>query len=171
MSRPLPALPSGTLVLIDANIFIYGLFGESRQCADLIGRCRKEEVAGVTTIEVVAEVCHRLMVKEAMDLGLISRPAASALKSKHDAIRGLVKYWELTAQIFQSNLVVLDSNETRHRAAQRIRSEHGLLTNDSLIAAACAQHDIRALATRDADFELIPELTVYGPSDLRRVAI
>lgn len=167
MSRPLPALPSGTLVFIDANIFIYGLLGESRQCADLIERCRNEEVAGVTTIEVVGEVCHRLMVKEAMDLGLISRPAASVLKSKHDAIRRLAKYWKLTARIFQWNLVVLDSNEARHRAAQRIRSEHGLLTNDSLIAAACAERDIRALATRDADFDLISELTVYRPSDLR----
>jgi predicted nucleic acid-binding protein len=131
MAHPLPALPGGALVFVDANIFIYGLLGESGQCADLIERCRKEEVAGVTTTEVVAEVCHRLMVKEAMDLGLIRRPAASALKSKHDAIRGLRKYWELTARIFQWNLVVLGSNEARHRAAQRIRSEHGLrLTNE-----------------------------------------
>jgi predicted nucleic acid-binding protein len=166
MALPLPALPSGTLVFVDANIFIYGLLGESRQCADLLERCRKEEVAGVTTTEVVGEVCHRLMVKEAMDLGLISRPAASALKSKHDVIRGLRKYWELTVRIFQWNLVVLGSNEARHRVAQRIRSEHGLLTNDSLIAAACLEGDIRSLATRDADFDLIAELTVYRPSDL-----
>ena len=167
MALPLPALPSGTLVFVDANIFIYGLLGETRQCADLLERCRKEEVAGVTTTEVVGEVCHRLMVKEAMDLGLISRPAASALKSKHDVIRGLRKYWELTVRIFQWNVVVLGSNEARHRVAQRIRSEHGLLTNDSLIAAACLDGDIRSLATRDADFDVIPELTVYRPSDLR----
>ena len=94
-----------------------------------------------------------------MDLGLISRPAASALKSKHDVIRGLRKYWELTVRIFQWNVVVLGSNEARHRVAQRIRSEHGLLTNDSLIAAACLEGDIRSLATRDADFDVIPELT------------
>lgn len=166
MARPLPALPGGTLVFVDANIFIYGLLGQSRQCAHLIERCQKEEVAGVTTTEVVGEVCHRLMVKEAMDLGLIRRPAASALKSKHDAIRGLRKYWELTARIFRWNLVVLGSNEARHRAAQRIRNDHGLLTNDSLVVAACFEHDIRSLASRDADFRLIPELKVYGPSDL-----
>ncbi len=166
MARPLSALPGGTLVFVDANIFIYGLLGESRQCADLIERCRKEEVAGVTTTEVVGEVCHRLMIKEAMDLGVISRPAASALKSKHDAIRGLRKYWELTSRIFQLNLVVLGSSEARHRVAQRIRSEHGLLTNDSLVAAVCVEHDIRSLATRDADFDVIPQLTVYSPSDL-----
>src|SRR5271163_3789463 len=166
MARPLPAIPGGTLIFVDANIFIYGLLGESRQRADLLARCRREEVAGVTTTEVVGEVCHRLMVKEAMDLGLISRPAASALKSKHDAIRGLRKYWELMALIFEWNLAVLGSNQARHRDAQRIRHSHGLLTNDSLIAAACLERDIRSLATRDADFDLIPELTVYSPSDM-----
>lgn len=166
MARPLPAIPGGILVFVDANIFVYGLLGESRQCADLIERCRREEVAGVTTTEVVGEVCHRLMIKEAMDLGLISRPAASALKSKRDAIRRLRKYWEMTARIFKWNLAVLGSNETRHHAAQQIRAAHGLLTNDSLIAAACFEHDILSLASRDADFDLIPELTVYSPSDL-----
>ena len=166
MARPLPALPRGALVFVDANIFIYGLLGESRQCAHLIERCRKEEVAGVTTTEVVGEVCHRLMVKEAMDLGLIRRPAAAALKSKHDAIRGLRKYWELTARIFRWNLVVLGSNEARHRTAQRIRDAYGLLTNDSLVAAACFEHDIQSLASRDTDFDLITELKVYSPSDL-----
>ena len=59
MALPLPVLPSGTLVFVGANIFIYGLLGESRQCADLLERCQKEEVAGVTTTEVVGEVCHR----------------------------------------------------------------------------------------------------------------
>jgi predicted nucleic acid-binding protein len=166
MARPLPDLPSGSLVFIDANIFIYGMLRESVQCADLIERCRQEEVAGVTTTEVVSEVCHRLMIKEAMDLGLISRPAASALKSKHTGIRGLRKYWELTARIFQLNLVVLSSSEARHRAAQRIRDQHGLLTNDSLIVAACFEREIPSLASRDADFELIPELTLYRPSDM-----
>jgi predicted nucleic acid-binding protein len=166
MARPLPALPRGALVFVDANIFIYGLLGESRQCAHLIERCRKEEVASVSTTEVVGEVCHRLMIKEAMDLGLISRPAASALKSKHDAIRRLRRYWELTARIFRWNLVVLSSSEARHRAAQRIRNAHGLLTNDSLVAAACFEHDIRSLASRDTDFDLVSELKVYSPSDL-----
>jgi len=31
MARPLSALPGGTLVFVDANIFIYGLLVESGQ--------------------------------------------------------------------------------------------------------------------------------------------
>jgi predicted nucleic acid-binding protein len=166
MVYALPALPSGTVVFVDANIFVYGLLGESQQSARFIERCRNEDLAGVTTTEVVGEVCHRLMLKEALDLGLIRRPAAASLKAKRKAIRGLHKYWELTARLFQWNLVVLASNESRHRTAQRIRTKYGLLTNDSLVVAACVEHDIPALASRDADFDSIAELMVYSPSDL-----
>jgi len=145
---------------------VYGLLGQSEQSAHFIERCQNEDLAGVTTTEVVGEVCHRLMLKEAMDLGLVSRPAAASLKGRHTAIRRLHKYWELTARLFQWNLVVLASNESRHRTAQRIRAKYGLLTNDSLIVATCVEHDIRSLASRDADFDSIAELMVYSPSDL-----
>ncbi len=91
-------------------------------------RCRKEEVAGVTSSEVIGEVCHRLMIKEAADAGLISRPAAYALKPKHDAIRRLRRYWDLTERVFRLNLVVLGSDEARHRTAQQVRQRHGLRT-------------------------------------------
>ncbi|SRR5579885_1893220 len=110
MSRPLSALPGGTLVFVDANIFVYGLLRESAECAEFIERCRKEKVAGVTTNEVIGDVCHRLMVKEALDSGLISRPAAAALKGKHDAIRGMRTYGELTARLLRWNLAILPSH-------------------------------------------------------------
>lgn len=167
MAPALPSLRSGSVILVDANIFVYGFLGQSEQCVSMIERCRNEDLLGVTTTEVVSEVCHRLMLREAMDSGLINRPTASALKSKHHAISGLRKYWELTRQIFRLNLLVLGSDEARQHTAQRVRTEHGLLTNDSLIVATCLEYGVRALASRDTDFERIPELTVYRPSDLQ----
>ena len=166
MFSALPALPSGTVVLVDANIFVYGFLGESQQCAAAIERCRNEDVVGVTTIEVINEVCHRLMLREAFDSGLISRPAAAALRSKKDAIRGLRRYWELTSQILHINLIILAADQARQHSAHRVRTEHGLLTNDSLIVAACQDYGIRLLASRDDDFDAISGLTVYKPTDL-----
>jgi predicted nucleic acid-binding protein len=166
MVYALSEVPSGTVVLVDASIFVYSLLGESEQSAQFIQRCRNEDLAGVTTSEVIGEVCHHLMLKEAMDSGLITRPTAPSLKNKHQAIRGLHKYWELTARLFQWNLAVLASNVSRHRTAQRIRTKYRLLTNDSLVVAACVENDIRSLASRDADFDSIAEITVYSPSGL-----
>ena len=54
---PLGNLPADTDIFLDANIFIYALGGQSQQCLDLF-RCVREEVCGVTTIEVINEVTH-----------------------------------------------------------------------------------------------------------------
>ena len=54
-----------------------------------------------------------------MDEGLINRPAAYALKPKYAAIRRLRRYWDLTARVFDLNLVIFSSGEARHRAAQK----------------------------------------------------
>jgi predicted nucleic acid-binding protein len=47
-----------------------------------------------------------------------------------------------------------------------VRTAHGLLTNDSLVAAAAQQEGIQNLATSDRDFEPIVWLTIYRPVDL-----
>ena len=166
MPRALSEVPGGTALLLDANIFIYGFTGESGQCDQLIERCRNEEVFGVTTSEVVGEVCHRLMIREALETGAVSRPAVAALRSRPETIRSLEKYWELTVRIFRSNLLVLASGEERHLKAQQTRSKYGLLTNDSLLVAAALECGIGAVATRNTDFDRVAEITVYRPTDI-----
>ena len=47
-----------------------------------------------------------------------------------------------------------------------VRSSYGLLTNDSLILAAMSDYGIDSLATRDGDFDHVPTLTVYKPTDV-----
>jgi predicted nucleic acid-binding protein len=68
--------------------------------------------------------------------------------------------------LFDLNLVVIELDERRIRRAQAIRSNHGLLTNDSLIVAAAQEYGLDSLASRDDDFDRIPGLTVYKPTDL-----
>ena len=58
----LSALPGNSVVFIDANIFIYALSGQSGQCRQLLQRCLREEVTGITPFETVNEVTQRLMV-------------------------------------------------------------------------------------------------------------
>jgi predicted nucleic acid-binding protein len=168
MSNPLSAILEGSVVFVDANIFVYGFLRESEESADLMERCRSQDLRAATTLEVVGEVCHRLMLKEARDLGIIPRMNASSLKAKQDRIRGLRKYWELTNLIFEWNFAILPSNEVRHHRAHEVRTEYGLLTNDSLVVAACFEHGIGLIATHDADFERIPRLAVFRPTDIRQ---
>ena len=62
----LPNLPRGADVFLDANIFIYAFAAQSTDCRDLLRRCAREEVYGITTLEVINEVTHRLMLSEAV---------------------------------------------------------------------------------------------------------
>jgi predicted nucleic acid-binding protein len=163
---PLRDLSSGTVAVIDANIFIYALRRLSPQCQNLLERCRAQEVFGVTTLEVINEVSHRLMLAEAVEEAIISRPVATLLAGRHDSIARLQRYWTLTAQIFQMNLAVIPLDEPRVRRAQAVRASYGLLTMDSLLVAAAEDNGTTSFVTLDSDFDDISALTVYKPTDL-----
>jgi len=159
-------LPAGIRLFLDANIFVYAFLGHSNQCRELLGRCATEQVLGITTLDVVSEVTHRMMLAEALGSGLIKRDRVRDLRGKWREIAQLTEYWTQTSAIFGLNVLVLMTDEARLHRAQTIRSRHGLLTNDSLIVAAMEEFGIHSLATRDNDFDHISELTVYKPTDI-----
>ena len=88
----LPKLPAGIDIFLDANVFIYAFGGQSKQCLELLFRCAREEVYGVTAIEAINEVTHRLMLAEALATGVIRRARAQDLRGKTEAIRRLGLY-------------------------------------------------------------------------------
>jgi len=159
-------LPNGTDVLLDANVFIYAFGGQSEQCQYLLTRCAHEEVYGITTLEVINEVTHRMMLAEAVATGVVTRESARDLRGRFEAIKGLTQYWAQTARIFSLNILILEPDEPRLHRAQTMRALHGLLTNDSLMLAAMDEYGIACLASRDDDFDHVPGLTVYKPTDL-----
>jgi len=162
----LPNLPRGADVFLDANIFIYAFAAQSTDCRDLLRRCAREEVYGITTLEVVNEVTHRLMLTEAVATGVVTKESAAALKGKWQKVTKLTQYWVQTVRIFGLNVLILASDQPRLHRAHTMRSRHGLLTNDSLILAAMDEYGIGRLATRDGDFDHVPGLTVYKPTEI-----
>jgi|SRR5919106_4213980 predicted nucleic acid-binding protein len=114
-------VPAGTHVFIDANIFIYAFLGHSHQCRDLLGRCATEQVLGITSLDVVNEVTHRMMLAEAIGSGVIKRDSVRDLRGKWREIAKLAEYWAQTSAIFSLNILVLPSDERRLHRAQTIR--------------------------------------------------
>ncbi len=166
MARRFADLPANSRVLIDANIFIYAASGRSQECDALLERCSRQEVQGITTFEVLAESCHRLMIDETATARLLTRPSASELRSRPDVVSRLSDYWTHVSHFLSLNILRLPLDEGRFRDAQPLRQAHGLLTNDSLLLAAAIRYAISHLATNDADFERVPWLTVYKPGDI-----
>jgi len=159
-------LPAGTRLFLDANIFVYAFLGHSNECQELLGRRATEQVLGITTLDVVNEVTHRMMLAEALGKGVIKRDRVRDLRGKWREVAKLTEYWTQTSAIFGLNILVLITDEARLHVAQTIRVRHGLLTNDSLIVAAMEEFGIDSLATRDNDFDHVSELIVYKPSDI-----
>ena len=160
------SVPAGSDVLIDANILIYGLLRSSAQCVTFLERCNSEELYGYTTVEVVNEVCHRLMIYEATAKGLTSRPSASAVRSLGSRIQQLTDYWTQTERVIAGNFLIMPLDELRVVGAARLRRAFPLLTNDSLLLAAADQFGIPALASNDTDFAAVPWLQIYRPDDV-----
>jgi predicted nucleic acid-binding protein len=162
----LPSVPSGTDLFLDANVFIHAFLRRSGQCTAVLERCAREDIFGVTSLDVVNDVTHRMMLAEAMSKGLITRENASALKSKPALVRSLVDYWDYTVRIFSLNILLLRSDENQLHSGQRVRSESGLLTKDSLIVAAMDEYALTSIATHDRDFSQAGHLTIYQPTDV-----
>jgi predicted nucleic acid-binding protein len=59
-------LPAGADAFLDANIFIYTFGRQSNECRDLLRRGATDEVFGITTLEVIDEVTHRLMLESSL---------------------------------------------------------------------------------------------------------
>ena len=164
--RSLSNLPDQSFVIIDANVFIYALSGQSAMCRRFFERCLREEVTGIALFETVNEVTHRLMIAEALSKGLIMAGGAKALRNKFQQIPTLTDYWIDTQRILALNLLFMPVNETIIRNAQTVRQEAGLLTNDSMIVAGMREYGLSFLASNDADFDRVHDITVFKPTDL-----
>jgi predicted nucleic acid-binding protein len=164
--QPLPALPDHSFIFIDANIFIYGLSGQSAQCRQLLERCLREELTGITLFETVNEVTHRLMIAEALSKGLIAGGGTKGLRQDFSLIPSLTDYWQNTERLLALNMLFMPVNEAILRGAQVERQAAALLTNDSMIVSCMREYGLSFLASNDADFERVAGFIVFKPSDL-----
>jgi predicted nucleic acid-binding protein len=151
---------------IDANVVVYGVSNKSAQCRQFLMNAAARTVSGFATVEVIAEACHKLMLAEATAKRLISRMNASLLQGKTVLIQALNDYWTTLTSKAMSGVAILPLDEFRFQRAHRLRVAHGLMTNDSLLLAAADLFGIPSIATADSDFDHVPWLNVYKPTDL-----
>lgn len=149
MAQQLAATPSGSSLIIDANVFVYGLDSKSAQCRTLLERCSKEEVAGITLFEVIHEATHVFMCAEARAKGICAGRAVTFLRDHPDQIKALTDYWVNTQRLLALNILFLPMEKKIVVRAQAERMNAGLLTNDSIIVAAMREYGISSIATKD----------------------
>lgn len=160
-------LPRGSDVFLDANILIYAPSGKSGECKALLERCSREELSGITSFLVVSEVTHRLMCEEAVAAGFVEQKNASKqLAERPEIVKALTGYWADIERLLSLNLVFFSIDEQIIRGAQAVRRAAGLLNNDSILISCMKYLGIPYLASNDSDFQAIPSIFLYKPTDI-----
>ncbi len=163
----LDEIEEGTRVFADATIFVYHFTAASPACHRFLKRCENGELKGYTSTAAIAEVTHRLMMIEAVSLGLVTPGSvAKKLRSKPGAIKKLQKYDEQAHQIPLMGIDVLTLDLGILTRASALRAEAGLMVNDSLMASTALSAALEVIATSDGDFRRVRPLTVAEPGDL-----
>jgi len=162
----LATLPSARRVFIDANIFIYHFtqMPLSSACTAFLHRVEGGDIQGITSVVVLAEVTHRLMVLEAIaSFGFPSRTAVKQLKEHPALVRQLARYKVATEKIPAFNITIEPITAAHLQLAQHLSTTHGLLTNDSLNAAVMQILAVVDIASNDQDLAAMPGLTIWQP--------
>jgi predicted nucleic acid-binding protein len=160
-------LPTGTRVFVDTNIFaLYyidqGALGQS--CRDFLIRTTRQEIVGFTSVSVVADTIHRVIVAEAAaQLSLSSQKTVEHLQKHPEIIRKLTRHLTVASDIHRLGIDILALTYKELHSSKSIRANFGLMANDSLIVAVMRTHKLRHLVTHDAGFARVTGLQVWRP--------
>jgi predicted nucleic acid-binding protein len=154
-------------VFVDANTFIYHFTADPKwgpACTRLLERIEFQELRGFISTHVLADIVHRLMTTEAMDLlGWPATRLAARLRKHHAEIPRLTVYLQALAKIAQIGMQVLPVLEQHVIQAAPLSRAHELLTGDALVVAVMQANGLTNLASFDPDFDRVPGITRYAP--------
>lgn len=163
----LAEISDGSAVFVDASVFIYHFVGASRQCTALLSRCESSEVRGTTSVQVLAEVSHRLMLIEAVQRRLVTAGNVARKLARRPALVKQLTIYEASIHAISSmGIGIVALTEAMVQSGLRHQRRYGLLTNDSLIVAAMLQHGLSLLATADRRLAVVDHLEIAAPTDL-----
>ena len=160
-------LPDGSTCFIDANIIYYHFVdtpGLSDPCSDLIERIVDDRVAAFTSIHLLAEAVHKIMLSEvAKRFGMPRARLVNWLQNNSDRIADLDEFRLAVSEFASLNIGLLPLDIPLLVAGTELSKQLGLLTNDALTVALLHRHGIVNLVTNDGDFEHVPGITVWKP--------
>lgn len=152
---------------MDTNVLLYYFGGRSEQCRRFIERCLSHDINAYTSMTVLIEALHKLMIMEAIQEGRITgEGAVQKLRAHPEIVRSLSRYEEAIKHILDYfvDTVPLDVGDLL--VSRVLRAQFGLLVNDSLIFTAMKKEYLTEIATADRDFRRLKGLNVYRPTDL-----
>lgn len=162
------AIPAGVTVFLDANSLVYHFANDPKYgaaCTGLLKRVEQGQLHGVTSAHGLADVSHRLMTLEAINLlGWPAPGIAARLRKHHTEIPKLTVYLQAIAGLPLSRIQVFPITQPLVEKATFLSRDYELLTGDALVVAAMQANGVAHLASNDPDFDRVPGLIRYAPA-------
>lgn len=161
-------IPSGVLVYIDSNIFIYHATGHAKystSCEKFLRRVEEGNLEGITSAVTLSEVLQKLILIEVSERENIKPwQVLRRIKQVPEILAILDKPTEAIEKIEKiKNLRIVPlTKEIVESARTYIKSAH-LMSIDSTHAATAKTYNISNIATNDIDFERVEFLKVWKP--------
>ncbi len=163
----LAQIPDGVDIFVDASILSFYFTNHPDLgpiCKAFLNRCAGERLHAYTSVIAAGETIHRVIVAEAVRrFALEPRRAVTYLKQHPARVRELREHLGMASAIYQLGVDILPVTYVDLHASKAVRSNYGLLTNDSLIVAVMRREGLVHLATHDRDFERVDGLKVWMP--------
>ncbi|MDZ7344740.1 MAG: type II toxin-antitoxin system VapC family toxin [candidate division KSB1 bacterium] len=160
-------IPSGEIVVIDANIILYAIQKASAQCKRLLERVAKEEVVGILPLHTLAGVTHQLMMAEAWDNQWITAPNLTReLRKQPDRVRALIRYEGMVRDLLSIGLHLEPLQQEDFLSAMMVQRQAGLLTNEALLVAVGQRLRAQAIASTNSSFARVQGMLLYAPEDV-----
>ncbi len=160
-------LPTGAVVFLDANCLIYHFTNDPKYgppCTQLLKRVEQRDLEGFTLSHVLADVAHRLMTLEAINLlGWRAAGVAARLRKPHGEIPKLTVYRQALSHVSSLRIQVIPTTQALVETATQLSQRHELLIGDALVVAAMQANGMTHIASNDADFDRVPGLARYTP--------
>lgn len=160
-------IPDHSEVFVDANIFVYHFSGPTEytdSCTQFLQHIEETTPSGVTSVLVLAETLHRLMIIEATTkLHIEPKLILRHLKAHPLDVKKLTEHLTVVEKIQAFGIKILPLDIDDVLKSNDVKKEYGLLTNDAINLAIMRHHHIKRIATNDPDFGRVGDLTVWRP--------
>lgn len=164
----------GSKVFIDANIFVYHFSkgsGFNKSCREFLSRIETSEIHGITSVAVIQEAVHRLMMVEASAMfDIETRNLPKYLKQHPDVVKQLTEHLVVPNKILALNIEIIQITPRIIEESQNIKKKYGFLSNDSLTLKIMEDLGITILASNDLDFNRVEWLNLYLPVPLNDIS-
>lgn len=160
----------GEPCFLDANIFLSIIWDNdqySSSCKQFLKRVETGELNGYTSIVVLDEIFHKLMLTELYTrFNILPRKAFSTIHNQPELLSRLKTCFEDVSVLHQiPHLTILSIDAELQKRAVQFSRTYCLLSHDALHAACCEKRGINHIATLDRDFERVDFLTVWKPEE------